>query len=195
MKKPIISESSLEKKLGEYLSPFFNVYYQQWSVCMRKRIDIVLVHKKTHGFHIGIEVKNNGNKNGKDLGGWLNQASAYNKYAFCNKQTGFEYGIMPILVAPTISGEYLECLNESGSPRHSKYHEHHNVNSLLAGAFNVGEIRKRITGYEESKNEYLAFSFNNRTLWKEFGHYQNGDHVNIDAYRDTVLRLVKAYHS
>lgn len=188
MNKPIVFETKIEERLESYLSRFFHVYRQQWSECMKKRIDIVLVHKKESWLKIGVEVKNNGCKHGKDLGAWCLQASDYNNYIFCNKKEGFSYGKMPIIVYPTISGELMEYIDPNGH-HHNKYHDHHNINSFLFKGFSIGEIRR----HRPAERELLKISINNRTIWKEFyfGRGNETELTNKEGYDAIMKQLEK----
>jgi len=147
---------------------------------MTKRIDLVLVHRTEPWFKVGMEIKNNGCKHGKDLGSWCLQASSYNNYIFRHKKQ--EFGRMPIIVYPTISGELMEYIDPEGH-RHSKYHEHHNINSFLFKGFTIGEMRK----WKPADKEMIRFSMNNRTLFAEMR--AKTSQVNLDAYKDT-LRII-----
>lgn len=171
--------------MSKFFSLYFDVYRQQWSTCGKKRIDIVMRHKVDNWLTIGVEIKNNACKHGKDLGAWLNQARNYNNYEFINSKTGEGYGVIPIVVYPTISGKLMEYIDPNGH-HHGANDEHHNINSFLAKSFCVGEIRKR----RPEQIELTSILFNNRTIWKEWDRGQ--DTTNRSAYEDTI-KLIKKF--
>lgn len=86
-----------------FLKKYFIVASEVWSKCGNRRIDLVLVHKTDieKKYPIGVEIKVDEKKRGKDLAMWLKQASLYSTLEF----NGF--GKCLIVAYPQVSGLYL----------------------------------------------------------------------------------------
>ena len=153
------SEKELQLRINTFLSKYFKVEEEVWSVDHRHRIDLIIVHKTDIDkfYPIGIEIKTIDKKTGSSLGAWLHQAHNYSTNDFVN------YGKILVITCPQISGE---CLAEGMlMHKHDVYasgdlaHQH-NVNTFLA-QFNIGELQK----YQFNNKSYLRIVFNAKLIW------------------------------
>ena len=103
-----MTEGELKKKMIEYFNKYFIVDKEVWSDDMTSRIDIMLVEKDDEElkYPIGIEVKEDCKKRGKELAMWLRQSSRYSTKIFG------KYGKVLVVTYPQVSGKYL---NEGSS--------------------------------------------------------------------------------
>lgn len=140
-----------------YLSKFFNVEDEVWSVDNKKRIDIIATHKLDLGkkYPIGIEVKTFENKRGIEVGRWILQAYRYSTKEFKG------YGKCLIIVCPQISGNYFNEGNNMN--KHDIFSEEgfdNNIGTFL-GAFNIGELQK----YKRNNDKYHRIVYKGSLLW------------------------------
>jgi hypothetical protein len=155
-----MTEKELQYELSEYLKKYFFVSREIWDLTNKRRIDICIIHKSNledKRNPIGIEVKIDEKKRGKDLANWFKQAQDYSKLTF----RGF--GKLLVVTYPQISGKYLE--EGSEIRKHEIYNErqgaHHNVSTFL-GQFNIGELQK----YKHWDNHwYIRIVFKGLIIW------------------------------
>lgn len=158
-----MKESEFVNQLCEKLSPFFNIEkevrgYYRFAGVMKKpiimgknnRIDLVLTHKIEKDLIFGIECKRIDYKKGKDLGAFINQAGEY-------ADTKFYCGRIPILVYPSITGNYI---NEA-SGKHDYSHPHNNVTSALFTLKGIGEVKE----FTKDTIDKIDFIINNVKIW------------------------------
>jgi hypothetical protein len=158
------NEKELQNKMGLFLSQYFFVNYEVWSTNHVKRIDLIIVHKSDADkkYPIGIEIKIDEKKKGKELANWIKQASTYSKLNF----NGF--GRCLIVTYPQISGTYLnegtemnQHIDEFGVAR-----KDHNISTFLS-SFGIGEMQRYV--YENYKNktkkEYIRIVYLGQVIW------------------------------
>lgn len=132
------TEAELQASMALYFSRYFIVFSEVWDVTHKFRIDLVIIHKSdmTRKYPIGVEIKVDAKKTGKDLAAWLKQAMNYSEQNF----EGF--GKCLIVTCPQISllyfreGDKLTKHDETGGIPF-----HNNVCTFI-GQFNVGEVQK-----------------------------------------------------
>jgi hypothetical protein len=157
------SERDLQYKLGQYLETWFNVEYEVWSTDNKKRIDIVIVNRqfKENIYPIGIEVKVDDKKTGKDLAIWLKQSSIYATKEFKG------YGKCLIVTYPQVSGAYLK---EGDKMHNHEFKEgcspDHNVATFLS-MFGVGELQryKRVFRKIGKEVTHLRIVYKGQIIW------------------------------
>jgi hypothetical protein len=150
-------EYQLRNKMHDYFAEWFHVYPEQTSLCGKKRIDLILFHT-TDNFRcygIGLELKRDTYKRGNELGKWLKQANAYHNYRFMDNRVLFP------AVYPNISENYLRE-GVKMAQHNIETDMHHNVNSMLWSAHNIGEL---IKCKDYNGSEYCKFLFNNYVVW------------------------------
>lgn len=162
-----MNESDFRESYEKRLAPYFNIYKEEKSKDFGslKRIDAIIENKCDNRLVFGIEFKRPGKKPGSNISQWLNQAKQYSYSAFDFRTNGKTWGLIPVLICPQLSGKYLEYVDGSGHS-HNAYTDplgHHNVNSLIFGTHNLGEIRTINTKGLES----LRIIINNVTIWQE----------------------------
>lgn len=176
-----MTEAQLQQKLFDYLSRYFYVESEVWSVCHTRRIDLAMFHKSDigHAYPVGIEIKTFSKKTGGDIGRWLMQAQTYSQLDFRN------YGKMLILVAPQISGYVFEEgeLTDAGHHEHGRPTSHHNVSTFI-GQFGIGEMQSYYrTNYRiDEKTKHYRFVMKGQILW--------ADHYDV-FYCDHYMKLCK----
>ena len=167
-----MTEKELQYKTCQYFSKHFNVEYEVWSVDMKSRIDLVLVHKSdiNKTFPFGIEMKKADMKKGKNIADWIKQGCLYSQKEFKG------YGKLIILLAPQLSYEYLKEGNNVHSHELDGMKQHCNVNTML-GQFGLGETMKlsRFNLSTKQHKETICFVFSGNILYE----YDN-DLVNLD---------------
>ena len=158
----MISEKEFVKGLIKHFEKHFNVYQEVWSKCRKKRIDLILVHKKYNLIAFGIECKMYDTKKGEEIGRFIKQAIDYKDMEFvfenrCKK--------VPIFICPALSINYLvlvkeRVMDDNGiywyRDRHEPNHQHHTANGIL-GAFGIGEVRNIKKGYYMSLSNFIIF--------------------------------------
>lgn len=160
-----MTEKELQESIGKYLSRFFKVEYEVWSIDRRKRIDIAMIHKTDieRKYPIGIEIKTFDKKTGSDAGKWLFQAQTYSDLSFSG------YGKMFIIIAP----QFSENVFSEGVLMHKHIFDgsagqDHNVTTFL-GQFNIGEFQRY--NYEDHikhiKIRYSRIVFGGLLIWDE----------------------------
>lgn len=158
------NEKILQLKLASFLSKYFEVDYEVWSVCGTKRIDLIIVHKLDieKRYPIGIEIKVDDKKKGKQLADWIKQASTYSQLKF----KGF--GKCLIVTYPQVSGTYLnegtemnQHIDEFGQCR-----KDHNIATFLS-SFGIGEMQRYyFSDYKTgTKKEYLRIVYLGQIIW------------------------------
>jgi len=160
-----MSEAELQAKLSGYLSRYFYVEREVWSVDHKKRIDIAMFHKTDieKEYPIGIEIKTFDKKTGSDAGKWMHQAQFYSELLF------IDYGKMLIIVAPQFSenvfseGKLMHKHIFSGDPSPD-----HNVSTFL-GQFHLGEFQRyNFENYITHKTIRLArIVYKGLIIWDE----------------------------
>lgn len=132
------NEKILQSKIAEYLSKYFHVELEVNNINRKSRIDIVIVHKTDtqRKYPIGIEVKLDAKKRGKDLAKWIKQSSRYAGTYFVN------YGKLLIITYPQISGEYLrEGVKMNNHEQQGDFGQANNIGTFLS-EFSIGELQK-----------------------------------------------------
>ena len=157
-----MTEFDIQKRMFIYLQRYFKPKIEVWSTDRKKRIDIAMIHKSDieKKFPIGIEIKINEKKSGKDLSLWLKQAIEYTQKEFIG------YGKLMVITYPQISGLYL---NE-GLSMHihivtdpDDFACQNNVNTFL-GQSKIGEFQK----YRRDNKEFCRIVFKGALIWDEF---------------------------
>jgi len=154
-----MSEDELQAKLAGYLSRYFIVEREVWSIDHKKRIDIAMFHKTdiSKDYPVGIEVKTDDKKTGSLLAGWLNQAVIY-----CEKEfVGF--GKLMVCTYPQITEKYLsegDLMSKHDVWQSGSLACQNNVHTFLGG-FNIGELQR----YKFNSREYLRIVFNSWQIW------------------------------
>jgi len=163
-----VDEKELQLKMENYLSRYFHIESEVKSTDWKGRIDLIVIHKTdiSRKYPIGIEIKVNAKKTGKDIAAWLRQANGYANMNFIG------YGKCLIVTCPQISGLYMregelmhQHENDEGCPAD------HNV-STFVGHFGIGEVQK----YVRNNKRYLRIVFKGKILWEQ--------HNNIFRYHN-----------
>jgi hypothetical protein len=155
-----MEEKKLQELIAGYLSKWFYVQREVWSTDHKRRIDIVILHKKylkDFSYPIGIEVKVDAKKRGKDLAEWLKQAQDYSTKDF----KGF--GKIMVCTYPQIAGKYMEegtDISKHDINSCDRLACHHNVNTFL-GQFGIGELQR----YKIGQNGFLRIVFKSYPIW------------------------------
>lgn len=161
----LISEKELQESIARYLSRYFHVEREVWSIDHKKRIDIAMIHKSdiAYQYPIGIEVKTFDKKTGSDAGKWMHQAQFYSEIDFIG------YGRMLIIVAP----QFSEIVFSEGMLMHKHVFEEgaspdHNVATFL-GQFHLGEFQRYnfqnyVTGI---KKRFARIVYKGLIVWDE----------------------------
>lgn len=152
-----ITEAELQVKMVKYLTPFFFVEPEVWSTDGKKRIDLVIVHRSdlSKKYPIGIEIKKDDKKRGKELALWLKQATIYTEKEF----TG--YGKCLIITCPQVSGYYLkegEFMNQHEFE--SGYSQDNNIATFLS-EFKIGEFQK----YTRNSATLYRIAYKGQIIW------------------------------
>lgn len=164
-----VDEKELQIKMQTFLSRYFLIELEVKSTDGKRRIDMVIVHKSDlqKAYPIGIEVKINEKKTGKDIAAWLKQANDYSFKKFIG------YGQCLIVTCPQISGLYLregELMHQHETDEGCK--PDHNVSTFI-GHFNIGEVQK----YFRNGRGFLCIVFKSRIIWE-----QHNDIFRFDNY-------------
>lgn len=150
-------EATVEKRMVDYLSTWFTVHTQKFDDTGKHKCDIIMYHKATteREVPIIIEIKREDVKRGQSMGEWCKQAKRYADTTWHGGKKAI------VIIFPQISGYYFEegCLVNQHDVTN---HEHHNINSFLYGAFELGELRDF---YHHEKKGY-AIIVNNKILWQ-----------------------------
>ena len=182
-----MNEKEFRSLVEPRLAKYFNVYPEQKENVPRnpRRIDAIIEYKPDPRFVFGIEYKTNEKKTGRDLAAFVNQAKGYAAVEWDFHTNAKKWGHIPVLICPPLSGNYLEYVDEKGFSHDATKHEHHNVNSFLAGLEGpaIGEVRYRVG---ENGDKILRFIFNNNTLWSEWDY----DGVQINNIHVTTCERV-----
>ena len=160
-----MTEKELQAIIAKYLSRYFYVEQEVWSVNYKKRIDIAMVHRLDieKDYPIGIEIKTFDKKTGSDAGKWLKQSQTYSELDFVG------YGKMLIIIAPQFSGNvFLEGTLMSQHMQDGYPGSAHNVSTFL-GQFNLGEFQTyyRINYKTSEKKKYARVVYNGQIIWNE----------------------------
>lgn len=158
-----MTEAELQNRIAGFLSKYFKVEMEVWSVCHKKRIDIAMVHKSDieRSHPIGIEIKTFDKKTGSDAGKWLNQARTYSDLDFVG------YGKMLIIVAPQFSENvFSEGLLMHKHISNGSATQDYNVSTFL-GQFNIGEFQRYNFENHNIKHRYSRIVFNGLLIWDE----------------------------
>lgn len=177
------------------LERYFNLYPEQKAHAINsngkktlKRIDLIIEYKFDSRFVFGIEFKTNGKKTGKDLAAFINQAKGYAALKWNFHTNAKQWGKVPVFICPPLSGNYLEYIDGNGFLHDATQHQHHNVNSFIAGIGQhpIGETRYRIG--HDGKSKFLRLIFNNEIVWQEL-EYQGA--TNDGIYESACKRLFR----
>jgi hypothetical protein len=159
-------EKELQDKIAKYLSQFFIVEKEVWSIDHKKRIDIAMIHKTDieRKYPIGIEIKTFDKKTGSDAGKWMHQAQHYSELDFIG------YGRMLIIIAP----QFSENVFSEGKLMHKHISTgdaspDHNVATFL-GQFHLGEFQRyNYENYVTHKTIRLArIVYKGLIIWNEY---------------------------
>ena len=160
-----MNEDELQAKLANYLSKYFVVKREVWSIDHKKRIDIAMFHKSDieKAYPIGIEIKTFDKKTGSDAGKWMHQAQFYSELYFVG------YGKMLIIVAPQFSENvfsegklmHIHIFDGDASPDH-------NVSTFL-GQFHLGEFQRyNYTNHiTKEKTRFARIVYKGLIIWDE----------------------------
>ena len=188
-----LSEKEFRDVVDPYLEKYFNIEREVRSSCGTARLDYVLENKRT-GDLFGIEAKQNGKLRGEHMGKNLLQCKRYTSLTWIGNLARHQK--VPIFLMPGISEQFIQidkqddgwCKKIPGEFKlfyrayHSHYHEHHNLNSIISTAFNVGEVKLE---YFNGKKE-MYFSFNNKIIWSaRYGVHKK----NYDFLFKKIIRL------
>lgn len=153
-----MSEKEFQDKMIKFLKHYFYVFSEVWSTDSQCRIDLVIIHfsDKERKYPIGIEIKIDDIKRGKNLALWIKQGERYSKKDF----KGF--GKMPVIACPQISGLYFK----EGEYMHQHFKEgsysaDNNVGTFL-GQFGMGEFQKYYWSFDVTKYRIV---FKGKILW------------------------------
>lgn len=158
-------EKELQDKIAKYLSRYFKVEKEVWSIDHKKRIDIAMIHKTDikREYPIGIEIKTFDKKTGSDAGKWMRQAQYYSEIDFIG------YGRMLIIVAP----QFSENVFSEGKLMHKHIFDgdpspDHNVSTFL-GQFHLGEFQRYYYEYYAmgSKKRLSRIVYKGLIIWDE----------------------------
>jgi len=172
-----ITEAQLQDSLTKYLSRYFDVRNEVWSMDHKKRIDIAMIHKSDieREYPIGIEIKTFDKKTGSDAGKWLKQAQGYSQLYFEG------YGKMMVVIAP----QFSENVFSEGILMHKHIFEgsaspDHNVTTFL-GQFSIGEFQRYDYKHYRTgrKNRLSRVVFNGKIIWDE-----RDDQLRINNYTE-----------
>lgn len=152
-------EKQLQERMFKFMSKYFIVEYEVWSTNHKRRIDLIAIHKtdSLKKYPIGIEIKINQKKTGKDIAEWLKQANDYSLLDFVN------YGKCLIITCPQVSGLYMR----EGEYMHihedeNGYGQDNNISTFL-GQFNIGEVQK----YIRNGTAMLRIVFKGQIIWDQ----------------------------
>lgn len=153
-------EKELQERMVKYLKKFFFVESEVYSTDNKCRIDLIIIHHsdKEKKYPIGIEIKLNEKKRGKDLANWIKQSSEYSKKEFKG------YGKCLIITCPQISGLYLrEGIEMSFHEIEGDFGQANNVGTFL-GQFGLGEFQKFTDFFDKKKFRIVYKGF---IIWSE----------------------------
>lgn len=170
-----INESLLKAKMIIYFRRFFYVEEEVWSTDKSKRIDLIITHKSDvqRNYPIGIEIKVDDKKRGKELAKWIIQSSEYSEKIF-NK-----YGKCLIATCPQISGLYLrEGIYMHNHESENDWGQANNIGTFLS-QFNIGEVQKYIREYYKTntRKNLLRIVYRGQIIWD-----QHDDRLRINNY-------------
>lgn len=155
-----MSEKELQLRMVKYLKKYFFVDTEVYSSDNSKRIDIAMVHKSDirREYPIGIEIKINEKKRGKDLANWIKQASLYSEKLFKN------YGKCLIVTCPQITFNYL---NEGSIMHQHTFKDDNSYQNNICtflGQFNIGEFQKYEYHFKKIKYRIV---YKGAIIWDE----------------------------
>lgn len=161
-----LTEADIQHRLHQFFGKWFDVYFEVWSLCRTKRIDLILYHNSDFNreYPIGIEIKLPDIKKGTEIADWCKQAAGYSRLLFDEKRAF-------IFTAPQISGSYLE----EGSK--VKKHDitapgylgaHHNMNSFIYRTFGIGELQKYREPRASRGQDFYRLVMNTKIIWDSF---------------------------
>jgi len=99
---------------------------------------LVIIHRSDvdKKYPIGIEIKKDDKKRGKQLACWLKQATIYSEKEFKG------YGKCMIITCPQVSGYYLREGEFMNQHDFEEGYEHDNNIATFLSEFNIGEFQK-----------------------------------------------------
>lgn len=187
-----MKEAELREKFEKRLGKYFDLFPEQKSTTFGKllRLDLVIRNKQNPEFVFGIEFKRPGRKRGNSIAQWINQANDYTLCEWDFHTNAQQWGTIPIIICPQVSGNYWEYVDKDGH-KHNAFTDpqgHHNINSSLFGLASVGEVR--VMWFRDGGPRSLNIIINNKTLWKEwFLDDATEEFFNPPAYEKTVKAL------
>lgn len=157
-----MSESVLQDRLVNWFGRWFDVYFEEWSLCRTKRIDLILFHNsdKNRDYPIGIEIKKGQIKRGTDIAKWCEQARSYRDVLFFEKKAH-------IFIAPQISGWYLDegvLVHKHDVTNSGSIGCQHNINSFLYRSFGIGELQK-YKSHRAANKDAFRLTMNTKEIW------------------------------
>jgi hypothetical protein len=157
-----MSEAVLQDRLTNWFGKWFDVYFEEWSLCRTKRIDLILFHcsDKAREYPIGIEIKKGHVKKGADIAKWCNQAREYRDVLFFEKKAH-------IFIAPQISGWYLDegqFVKKHNVEAFGSLGCQHNINSFLYRSFGIGELQKYKRDLRKNADAF-RLTMNTKEIW------------------------------
>ena len=175
-------EEKFRAKIDQHFERFFRIEREVQSKCKTARIDYILQCKDSDAV-FGVEVKKENIKRGLNFGNYAIQASKYSEYEWMHSFDAPKK--MLIFIAPAISSKFIEIYkNDFGVMQYKKHglfnyyrakheidNEHHNLHSFISTTLNIGEIK---TINRNSKNEYFAFLYKNKAIWRSCTKFHKG---------------------
>ena len=168
-----MNERELKDKMEQYLSKYFHIYREVKSNDKTSIIDIIMIHKTNDKYKIGIEVKLDEKKRGKDLANWLKQSERYTTKTFGR------FGKVIICTYPQITEKVLkegELMHKHDVYKDNDLAKQNNINTFL-GQFNIGELQKY---YSRTRRWMLRIVFKGVCFWDE-----RNDNLKIEAIERT----------
>lgn len=156
----VSNEKELQEKMITFLNKYFFVYKEVYSIDMKNRIDLIIIHHsdKLKKYPIGVEIKTVDKKRGKGLALWIKQAESYSKQEF----KGF--GKCLVITCPQISGYYLRegvkmCNHES----ELDFGQANNIGTFIS-EFNIGEFQKYETTLKDVRYRIV---YKGQIIWDQ----------------------------
>ena len=168
-----MNERELKDKMEQYLSKYFHIYREVKSNDKTSIIDIIMIHKTNDKYKIGIEVKVDEKKRGKDLANWLKQSERYTTKTFGR------FGKVIVCTYPQITEKFLKegkDMSKHDCYKDDSLSKQNNINTFL-GQFNIGELQKY---YSRLKKVMCRIVYNGMCLWDE-----RNDNLKIEAIEKT----------
>jgi len=154
------NEKDLHKKMIDFLRKYFYVYSEVYSIDRKSRIDLVIIHHsdKEKRYPIGVEIKVNAKKRGKDLAEWIKQSETYSNKEFIG------FGKCLIVTCPQVSGYYLrEGFKMQNHELPGDFGQANNIGTFLS-IFGIGEFQKYKTKLNDIKYRIV---YKGQIIWDQ----------------------------